>query len=228
MNQITLKREELSYGVTEELKTLRTNLVFSGMDKRVIMLTSSISGEGKSKIAYELAISLAELNHRVLLIDADLRKSVMVRILQDSKFGKGLAHYLSGQCQLSDIVTKTNVSKLHVIFAGPPVPNPTELFSKELFGKTIAALRDTYDYIIIDTAPIGMVIDAAIVSKVCDASVLVIEAGEIKRKFAQSTVQKLQQLECPLLGVILNKVDRRKNGEYYGKQYKKYYGKKYE
>lgn len=212
MKRVTLKKREMSYAMTEELNTLRTNIQFSGVDKKVIVMTSSFSGEGKSTITYQLAKSLAELGKRVLLIDADMRKSVMVNMLESGSVDKGLSHYLSGQCSLSEAVYATESSRLHILFAGPVPPNPTELLSGELFKDTLNSFRDIYDYIFIDCAPVGMVIDAAIV---------VIESGAVKRKLALEAKEKLETAGCPILGVVLNKVER-KSGGYYRKYYKKY------
>ena len=216
MKRVTLKKREMSYAMTEELNTLRTNIQFSGVDKKVIVMTSSFSGEGKSTITYQLAKSLAELGKRVLLIDADMRKSVMVNMLESGSVDKGLSHYLSGQCSLSEAVYATESSRLHILFAGPVPPNPTELLSGELFKDTLNSFRDIYDYIFIDCAPVGMVIDAAI---------MMIESGAVKRKLALEAKEKLETAGCPILGVVLNKVER-KSGGYYRKYYKKY--EKYE
>lgn len=216
MKRVTLKKREMSYAMTEELNTLRTNIQFSGVDKKVIVMTSSFSGEGKSTITYQLAKSLAELGKRVLLIDADMRKSVMVNMLESGSVDKGLSHYLSGQCSLSEAVYATESSRLHILFAGPVPPNPTELLSGELFKDTLNSFRDIYDYIFIDCAPVGMVIDAAI---------MMIESGAVKRKLALEAKEKLETAGCPILGVVLNKVERKSRG-YYRKYYKKY--EKYE
>ena len=172
MKRVTLKKRELSYARTEELNTLRTNIQFSGVDKKIIAVTSCLSGEGKSTITYQLAGSLAELGKRVLLIDADMRKSVLVNILENGNVDKGLSHYLSGQCSLSEAVYATDISRLHILFAGPTPPNPTELLSGELFRDTLESFRDIYDYILIDCAPVGMVIDAAIIAKSSDAAMI--------------------------------------------------------
>ena len=163
MKRVTLKKRELSYARTEELNTLRTNIQFSGVDKKIIAVTSCLSGEGKSTITYHLAGSLAELGKRVLLIDADMRKSVLVNILENGNVDKGLSHYLSGQCSLSEAVYATDISRLHILFAGPTPPNPTELLSGELFRDTLESFRDIYDYILIDCAPVGMVIDLSLI-----------------------------------------------------------------
>ena len=179
MKRVTLKKREMSYAMTEELNTLRTNIQFSGVDKKILVMTSCLSGEGKSTITYHLARSLAELGKRVLLIDADMRKSVMVNMLESGSVDKGLSHYLSGQCSLSEAVYATESSRLHILFAGPVPPNPTELLSGELFKDTLNSFRDIYDYIFIDCPPIGMVVDAAIAAKYADASILLIESGEL-------------------------------------------------
>lgn len=225
MKRVTLKKREMSYAMTEELNTLRTNIQFSGVDKKILVMTSCLSGEGKSTITYHLARSLAELGKRVLLIDADMRKSVMVNMLESGSVDKGLSHYLSGQCSLSEAVYATESSRLHILFAGPVAPNPTELLSGELFKDTLNSFRDIYDYIFIDCPPVGMVVDAAIAAKYADASILLIESGEVKKKLALEAKQKLEVVGCPILGVVLNKVERR-GGGYYRKYYKKY--EKYE
>lgn len=228
MKRVNVVTDELTYGVTEELNTLRTNLLFAGKDKQVILLTSCVSGEGKSDTTFNLGVSLTELGKKVMIVDGDLRKSVMMRRVDQGKVDKGLTHYLSGQSNLADVVYGTNVKNLHMVFAGPVPPNPTELLSSDLFKVTIESFREMYDYVLIDSAPFGMVVDAAILSEVCDASILLLESGNIKYRFAQEVKEKLEKCDCPLLGVVLNKVNRSKSSKYYGKQYKKYYGEKYQ
>lgn len=228
MKRVSLKKSEWTYGMTEEMNTLRTNVQFAGADKKVILVTSCLSGEGKSNTVYNLASSLTELGKKVLIIDADMRKSVMVKKVDSGVVDKGLSHYLSGQCSLADVVYGTNVRGLHILFAGPIPPNPTELLSTDLFTETLKSFREIYDYILIDAAPLGLVVDAAIIAKNCDAAMMVIESNNIKYRFAQEVKEKLEATGCPILGVVLNKVERQKSGKYYGKHYKKYYGDKYE
>lgn len=228
MKRISLKKHEWSYGVTEEINTFRTNLQFAGIDKKVILGTSCTAGEGKSTMLQRLAVSLTEIGKKVLLIDADMRKSVLITEVESGTVDRGLSHYLSGQCNLADVVYGTDVKGLHILFAGPVPPNPTELLASDLFDETIRSFRDIYDYVLIDSAPLGLVVDAAIIAKSCDASVLLVESGSVKYRFAQSVKEKLEVSGCPILGVVLNKVDRTKSGKYYGRYYKKYYGQKYE
>lgn len=224
MREIEIKQNNYTYEMREELKTLRTNLQLCGDDKRVILLTSTVMSEGKSTTSLNLAISLAELRKKVILVDADIRKSVMVSRLKAGRIERGLTHFLAGQCPLSETIYKTNMDNLSIIFSGPVAPNPTELLSTDRFGKMIEAFRGAYDYVIIDGPPLGMVVDSMIIAKVCDGAAIVIESGSIKYRFALDVKNKLLNAGCPVLGVILNKVDRKKNGRYYGKYYGKYYG----
>lgn len=228
MKEIEIKETGYTYEMREELKTLRTNIQFCGDDKRVILLTSSVASEGKSTTAMNLAISLAELGKKVMLVDADIRKSVMVSRIKSGKTEYGLSHFLAGQCQVSEAVYAVrNIDDLYLMVAGPVVPNPTELLSTDRFEKMLIAFRKVYDYIIIDGPPLGMVVDSAIIAKHCDGAAIVIESGAIKYRFAQDVKARLLNAGCPVLGVILNKVDRKKNGQYYGKYYGKYYGQYY-
>ncbi len=221
MKKIEIVQNELSYEVEEEIKTLRTNLLFCGDDKKVVVITSSFQGEGKTNTAVELAKSLAAMQKKVLLVDADLRKSVLISRLNAGTVEYGLSHFLSGQCSLSDAVLSTNIQRLHIMFSGPSVKNAAELLTNERFEKMLESFREIYDYIIIDSAPLGMVIDAAIVAKQCDGAIMVIESEKVKYRLAQEVKQKLEKSGCQILGVVLNKVPRRNRKKYYG------YGKKY-
>lgn len=223
MKKINITIQEKSYSFLEEIKTLRTNIQFCGDDKRIIMITSCVPGEGKTETSIALANTLAEMDKKVLLIDADMRKSYMVSRLSAQGITHGLSHMLSGQCSLDEAVYETNVSGLHIVFSGPVAPNPTELLETIRFENMLNTMRSVYDYIIIDCPPLGMVIDAAIVAKRCDGSILVIEAEGTKYRLAQNVKNKLMGTKIPILGVILNKVDYKKNRGYYSK----YYGKRY-
>lgn len=226
MKKAKIEIRQMAYATREALKTLRTNVQFCGDDKRVILVTSCVPGEGKTRSAIELAYTFAELNQPVLLIDADMRKSVMVSRLQIQGVEQGLSHFLSGQCSLADIVIETNVPKMHVMLAGPLVPNPTELLSTKRFRSMIESLRKVYEYIIIDSPPLGMVIDAAIIAKNCDGAIMVVESAKTKYRLAQNVKEKLENAGCTVMGVVLNEVDRKKQGGYYNKYYGGSYGKK--
>ncbi len=227
MQTVTLRQPELPYEINEELKLLRTNIQFCGDDKRVIMITSAFSGEGKSTIALDLACSFTELGKRVLFIDADMRKSAFVRNLGNTVPEKGLSHFLSGQCEGSEIICRTNVKGLSVVTSGKVPPNPAELIARPQMSDIIAVGRQYCDYVIVDCPPVGMVVDASVVAPYCDGALVLIEAGEVKYRLGQEVVAKLEATGCPILGVVLNKVNQHKNGKYYGRYYGHYYGRYY-
>lgn len=226
MESIEVKIPPLDRRTEEAFKTLRTNLQFCGKDIKSIALTSCTPNEGKTSVSLQLARSLSENGKRVLFIDGDLRKSVILSRCQIDQTVKGLSHYLSGQCAFTEAVYMTNVKNLHMIFAGPVPPNPAELLGSNAFKIVIEKMKTVYDYIIIDTPPLGSVIDAAVIANECDGSILVVKSGEISRRFARKIVDQLRMADCPILGAILNSVDMKKNsyGNYYGKYYGKYYG----
>lgn len=223
MRKIEIAQDEVSHVFEEEIKALRTNLLFCGDDKKVILFTSSFPGEGKTNTAIQLSQSLATMQKKVLLIDADLRKSVLISRLNAGKVEHGLSHFLSGQCTLGEAVFSTNIPKLHIMFSGPVVKNSAELLTNERFEKMVESFREIYDYVIIDSAPLGLVIDAAIVAKQCDGALIVIESEKVKYRIAQEVKKKLESSGCPILGVVLNKVSRRNRKKYYGYE-KEYYG----
>lgn len=221
MNRVNIKINEMEYYMEEELKTLRTNLLFCGVDKKVLLVTSTVPGEGKSETSMNLAVSLANLNKKVLLMDMDLRKSVMIPRYAIEQVKHGMAHFLSGQCQLSEVICATNIPRMHLAVAGPVTPNPTELLSGEIFPKMLATLREVYDYIIIDSAPLGLVIDSAIIARECDGALLVVESGRAKYRQVQSVKAKIEASGCKVLGVVLNKIKEHNMG-YYNAVYRKY------
>lgn len=227
MNKVTIRKlDDLDFQSNEAYKTLRTNLEFCGNDVKIIAITSCTPNEGKTSVSLNLCRSLAELGKKVLFLDTDLRKSVVVgRYKVDGEI-LGLTHFLTGKMKFHDVVYETNVPKLHMVFAGPVPPNPAELLSNRYFKSLIPTLREVYDYVIIDTPPLGSVIDSAIIASECDGVALLVSANHISYKFAQKVVEQLKVTECRILGVILNKVDHRERG-YYGRYYGKYYGKYY-
>ncbi|WP_072524734.1 polysaccharide biosynthesis tyrosine autokinase [Clostridium sp. Marseille-P3244] len=221
MQEVVLKNIYKDYRSSEAYKTLRTNIEFSGAENRTIVLTSSTPDEGKSTVSLGLAMALCESGKKVLFIDADLRKSVLVGRHRVTEELKGLSHYLSGQAEMTEIVCKTQEPNLFVVFAGVVPPNPSELLGQERFETLLKRSKDAYDYIIIDAPPLGSVIDAAVIARVCDASVLVVAANTVSYKFVRTVKDQLEKTGCPILGVVLNKVDMKKN-KYYGKYYGNY------
>lgn len=230
MQNIELKERLLDYRSKEAFKMLRTNIEFTGGDVKVICITSCTPNEGKSNISFEVAKSYAQLGKKVLLVDADLRKSVMRQRHKKGKVRLGLVNFLVGKCEFEEALCSTDEKNLYMIFSGPVPPNPSELLSNKRFVQMIARAREEYDMVIIDTPPLGSVIDAAVISKCCDGAVIVIAAGNVSYRFARKIKEQLEVAECRILGCVLNKVDlsgKSYYGKYYGSYYGKYYGQYY-
>lgn len=221
---VTLKNlSKDDYNYNEAINTLRTNIQFCGSNIQKIMLTSAMPDEGKSSVSFYLAYSLAQIGKRVLLIDADIRKSVLVSRYQPEEKVDGLSQYLSGQKKLGEVIYDVRgIENFSIIFAGPYSPNPVELLEEDLFGRIFTDMKQLYDYIIVDTPPMAALIDGAIVSQYCDGAVMVIESGAISYRLEQKVQEQLEKSGCRILGVVLNKVDISAQG-YYGKYGK--YGK---
>ena len=206
----------------ERFKTLRTNIMFCGADIKIIVLTSSRENEGKSVISAEIAKSMAEANKKALLIDADMRKSVLLnRNISSQQNFYGLSEFLSAQTELENVLYNTQNNMFDVIFSGNFPPNPVELLSSDRFNKLIRDAREIYDYVIIDSPPLGSVIDSAVIATQCDGAIMVITPGKITVKEGFEVKTQLEKSGCRILGVVLNDVDG-KNNSYYKKHYKNY------
>ena len=223
--EIAQKKLDLAKKAEEYYNALRTNIQLSGNNLQVISITSVKPGEGKSTTSTNIAWAFARAGYKTLLVDADIRNSVMSGVFKSREKITGLTDFLSGTTDLSHGLCDTNVENLFVVQAGSISPNPTALLQSENFSTMIDTLRKYFDYIIVDTAPIGIVIDAAIITQKCDASVLVTAVGEANRKDVQKAKGQLEQTNKPFLGVVLNKFNT--SAEKYG-SYGEYgsYGKK--
>ena len=219
--QVELRNyQELDYFRNEAFKALRTNITFCGKDVRVIAITSSISNEGKSDVTFNLAHAFAQDGNKVLYIDADNRNSVQTGRQGVTEEVMGLSHYLTGKTEsLSDTITETNIENLYYIFTGPKAPNPTELLGSTRFKNMLSELREQFDYIFIDSPPLGAVIDAAIIAKECDGAIIVIEEGTISRSLAIYVKDQLHMSGVRILGTVLNKVESQGKGYGYGYGY---------
>lgn len=223
MQNVELKFETQDYRTKEAFKTLRTNIDLSGDNIKVICVTSCTPGEGKSTVAYDLAKAYAQNGKKTLLIDADLRKSVLRAKNKGGKIKLGLTNYLAGKATLDESLCVTDIDRMYLIFAGPVPPNPSELLGNNRFAQLIKIARDTFDMIIIDTPPLGSVIDTAVIAKKCDGAVIIVKQKSISRKFAINVKNQLENTGCKILGCVLNQVDL-SGSRYYGKYYGKYYG----
>ena len=225
MNQTQLKLSGLdNYFTQEAFNVLRTNLQFCGQDVKVIVLTSCNMNEGKSYTALHLCERLAEIGKKALLIDADMRKSVIAGRNSNAKDVIGLSEVLTGQAELADCLYSTQFEQLHVLFAGKYPPNPVELLEGKYFKSLLAHARNYYDYIIVDTPPLGMVIDAAVVAANCDGAVLVVGSKQSKYPLAQDVIQQLRKANCTILGAVFNNTEKKQSGLY---RHKSGYGYRY-
>ena len=209
MPQLELVRAkaQMVKSMEEYYNSIRTNIQFSGRDLKVITLTSAQPGEGKSTTSTNLAISFAKAGFRTLLIDADTRNSVMSGTFNSNDRYQGWTRFMSGNAELADVICDTSIDNLMILPAGQVPPNPTSLIQNDNFKSMIETVRGLYDYVIIDTPPLGLVIDAAILAHHSDASLLVVKAGADKRRTVTKLKEQLEQSGAVFLGVILNKYD---------------------
>lgn len=217
MEELKLKLNDSdNFFVQEAYKVLRTNLQFCGKDVRIIAITSTNENEGKTTISLNVARSFAEMGKRVLFIDADMRKSVIVARHTNGKDLNGLSEVLSGQCAVSDCVYGCQIPKLDLLFSGHYPPNPAELLSSKYFVRLMEESRKFYDYVIIDTPPLGRVIDAAAIATCCDGVAVVINGNRTNCREAKAMVEQLRKSGCTILGAIRNCVTA-KSAKYYKK-----------
>jgi capsular exopolysaccharide synthesis family protein len=209
--------------ISEAYRTLRTNIDFSSVDQKlqVIAMTSASPGEGKSTTVVNLAVTYAQSDKRVLIIDADLRKPTVHQNFAISNRW-GLTSLLASQASIDEVVKETHIENLYALTSGPIPPNPSELLASQKMTQLLADMRDKFDVIIVDTPPTLAVTDAQIVATKCDGVVLVIDSGRVKREMALKAKANLEHVKARILGVVLNNIDR-KNAESY---YYYYYGQK--
>ncbi|WOG42248.1 polysaccharide biosynthesis tyrosine autokinase, partial [Bacteroides thetaiotaomicron] len=221
--------------MSETFRNIRTNLQFMlDNDQKVILVTSTVSGEGKSFVSSNLAISLSLLGKKVVIVGLDIRKPGLNKIFQLSSKEKGITQYLSNQdINLMSLVQSSDINKnLYILPGGTVPPNPTELLARDGLDKAIEILKKNFDYVILDTAPIGMVTDTLLIGRVADLSVYVCRA-DYTHKAEYALINELyHEQKLPNLCTVINGVDlkKRKYGYYYG--YGKYgkhygYGKRY-
>ncbi len=217
----------ISFAASESYKLLRTKLQFSFSDEgscRVIGVSSSLSGEGKSLTSINLAYTLSQLNKKVLLIDCDMRRPTLAEKLGIQK-KPGLSSYLTGQSELVELVQKCGFSKeenaFDVITAGQNPPNPVELLSSGKMLKMLEILRKAYDYVIFDLPPVGEVSDAMAVAKQTDGILLVVRQNHCDRNALTDTVRQFQFIDAKILGVVFNCVSESSGNGYYKRKYGK-------
>lgn len=205
--------------ISEQYRTLRTNLDFSSVDQELqsILITSSNMSEGKSITAANLAIVYAQQGKKVLLVDADLRKPTVHYTFRLDNLS-GLTNILVGDISLEEVTQLTSVEGLDVISSGPIPPNPSELLSSKRMKSFLDEAKKLYDMIIFDTPPVLAVTDAQILGNIVDGSLLVIRSEQTEYEEAIKAKSALEPAKAKLLGVVLNDLDKGKTDYYY------YYG----
>lgn len=202
--------------IAESFRTLRTNLQFLDIDREIksIVITSSIPGEGKSTIAINLAMSMAQLDKKILIIDCDLRKPVLHKFFKLNN-RQGLTNILAKKEDFKDNINKINkLDNLDVLTSGPTPPNPSELLNSKSMKEFLNSIRDEYDLIVIDSPPVGVVSDSTILSTLVDGTILVVSAKTTDRTLIKRSKEQLEQVDANILGTILNKVPVREGSEY--------------
>ena len=202
--------------VSEQFRTLRTNIEFSSPDKEIrsITITSASPSEGKSTMAANLAIVFAQAGKKVLLIDADMRKPTMHYTFGISTY-RGLSTVLTRQWRLESAVNKTRISGLDLLTCGPIPPNPAELLASQAMDSLLLEFKKKYDIVIVDSPPILSVTDGQILANKCDGSVLVLNSGKTDKEMALKAKATIIASNTKLIGVVLNNLAMPNNAYYY-------------
>ena len=196
-------------------------------ERKVIVVTSSIPGEGKSLVSSNLAAAVAQMK-KTLLIDADMRKPVVAESYQLGETAKGLSELVSMNAELSDCIHKSDIKRLDILPAGVVPPNPLELLSSNRFKLVIDELKEHYDYIIMDSPPVVAVSDPRVLASIADGVVFVVKADNTTQQLAKRGVKKLLDMGTHIIGTVLNQVSPKKKSKYgdYDSNYYSYYGYK--
>jgi capsular exopolysaccharide synthesis family protein len=211
----------------EAVRTVRTSVLMSSLDEahKVVVITSSVPEEGKTTLSFNLSCALGQVK-KVLLVDGDLRRPKVGKLVgRDSKM-PGLADLVAGHAQVSQCVFFDERAGIHLMAAGTVPPNPLELLSSKRFDDVIGKLKAAFDIVVIDSAPLQLVSDAQVLSQFASSVIYVVKADATPYQVAQNGLKKLRRVNAPILGVVLNQLDLEKAEKYYGEYsgYKSYRG----
>ncbi len=228
MNKLQIdKMPTLSYSTEEAVNRLRVNLSFLSKDVKKIMVISTTENEGKSFVAFHAWRQMAESGVHSILLDADLRKSVMVnRYEMNPEDGSkliGTSHVLSKDIPLEQAVWHTDLPQGDILPNAENLINPTMLFESKSFKRLLNEMAEQYRYVFVDAPPLSIVSDGEKIGSLCDGAILVVASGMIPRAMVQQSIQQLERAGCPLLGIVLNRAENYQKKKYYGKY--GYYGK---
>lgn len=207
--------------MSEAIRTLRTNLQFASVDKKIktILVTSSVPGEGKSFIASNLAVAFASSGSKVLLVDCDIRKGRQHTIFNLHN-KKGLSNLLLENVSevYSNYINASGIKNLDIIFKGTTPPNPSELLNSDKNKQLVSILKEKYDIIIFDSAPVNGLPDSLVMSTLVDGVIIVTGAKSTSFALLEDTKKNLQNVNANILGVVLNRTEAKKS-KYYGGYY---------
>lgn len=211
--------------VAESLRSIRTNLLFMSADKRIskLLVTSPSPQEGKTTVATNLSIVMAQSGSRVLLVDLDMRRPRIHKIFDMNRPVKGISTMILGETSASESIISTEIPNLDLLVCGPTPPNPSELLHTEAFQRVFDEIVAMYDYIIVDSPPVGIVTDAAILSKMVDGTLMVLKSKKTTKEAVRHSLKVLTDIGAPVLGVLLNDLDL--HNRKYGDQFYHYYSK---
>lgn len=202
--------------IAEAFRSFRTNIQFSNVDKQIksLVITSSIPGEGKSTIAFNLAVSIAQTEKKVLLIDTDLRKPNIYTYIESQHF-MGLTNIIAQDIDYREVLhRKDGFLNLDIIISGPIPPNPSEILGSEKMKSLMEELEQEYDIIIMDSPPAGLVTDAAVLSTIVDGVIMVCAADKTKREDIGKSIDSLNKVNANIIGFVINKVKNKKGSIY--------------
>lgn len=233
-NKITIgNMPELPYAIEEAVNRLRVNMSFLGEDIKKIMVVSTMPDEGKSFVTMQLWRQLAQTGVDSILVDADMRKSVMADKYalqrEDGQKINGSSYYLANDIALDQAILKTEYEHGDIIPNSDNVVNPSILLESRKFAEMLDQLSGRYRYVLVDAPPLNLVSDGERIGSLCDGAVLVVRGNATPKNMVKNSVRQLERAGCPLLGVVLNRVKGSGSGYYY-KQYGSkygYYGKNY-
>ena len=221
---------QLPYSVEESINRLRINISFLGSDVRKIMVISSEPNEGKSFLALNLWNQMAEAGEKTVFLDADMRNSTMYSKYdlkrEDGREMKGTSHLLAGNARLEDVLVHTKYGYGDLIPNVENIVNPSMLLESDRFKVLLDGLAKRYRYVFIDAPPLGLVSDGERIGNLCDGAILCVRSAATPKGVVRESVRQLERAGCPLLGIVLNRVNENKGG-YDGKKYGGKYGRYY-
>lgn len=233
MNTISFgKFPALEYAGEEAINTLCTNLTFTGSKYKKILISSVVTGEGKSFLAMQIMRTLSGLGKKVVFIDADLRRSTIdatFRTQYPSKDHFGITHFLARKCEMNDVIYSTDIRRAFYVPIGYSVTNSLALLNASRFPILLDEIAANTDYVLVDAPPVGMIVDGIEIAKSCDGAILVVSYNSVRRRDLLEVSKRIEKTGCDIIGTVINNVPINiyKGKNYYGKSYYSGYNAEY-